>query len=180
MNIPRADFKGRNNPAYRHGMAGTPIYKLWAGILTRCYNAKVKIYKYYGGRGIKVCERWHDFSNFYADMGDRPRGLQIDRINNEGDYTPDNCRWITPKENNPYNKGDVKDDMPGKRFGKWLVIERVNHKPGHRYYFCRCNCGSELIMGGGELRRKDGSRQCMKCKHESHKGWRLRKHANGI
>jgi len=161
---------GDKNHSYRHGMSGTPTYKIWAGILSRCYNAKVKIYKYYGGRGIKVCASWLDFINFYEDMGERPNNLQLDRINNDGDYSKDNCRWVTAKENNPSNKGDLKDDMPGKRFGKYIVLHRVIKKPGHRYYLCRCDCGIEKILNGGDLRRGH-STQCINCKHNSHKNW---------
>lgn len=164
---------GKLNHEYRHGMAGKPIYKLWAGILSRCYNPKVKIYKYYGGRGIKVCERWLDFVNFYADMGERPLNKQIDRIDNNKDYSPDNCRWATAKENNAANKGDLPDHMPGKIFGKWTVLHRVKHKPDHWYYLCRCECGTEKINAGGELRRGNTT-QCKSCKNISHRGWRER------
>jgi len=169
---------GEGNPSFKHGMTGTNIYRLWVGMLTRCYNPKVKIYKYYGGRGIDVDERWHDFSNFYTDMGDRPHGLQLDRIDNDRGYSKDNCRWATPKENNPANKGDLPDNMPGRRFSKWLVLRRVIHKPGHRYYLCRCDCGFERINCGGELRRGKTT-QCISCKNIAHRithrGWSERR-----
>ena len=168
---------GKKNLSYRHGMTHTNIYRIWSGIISRCYNSKVKIYKYYGGRGIKVCDSWLDFMNFYKDMSDRPKKMQIDRIDNNGNYEPNNCKWVTARENNPYLKGDVPDNMPGKRFGKWVVIEKVCHKPGHRYYKCRCDCGTEKIICGGDLRRKSTT-QCLKCKNKEHgikhKGWNER------
>jgi hypothetical protein len=65
----------------------------------RCSNPKTQSFKYYGARGIKVCDRWiHSFDNFISDMGLRPPGLTIDRKNNDGDYTPDNCQWATKSQ----------------------------------------------------------------------------------
>lgn len=80
-----------------HGMYKSPEYKIWGSMLSRCYNVKSSGYKNYGGRGIIICERWHNFENFYADMRKRPDKLQIDRINNDGIYEPTNCRWATQK-----------------------------------------------------------------------------------
>ena len=83
----------------KHGMHKTKIYKIWSSMRDRCNNPNNTAYKYYGARGIKVCKRWHKFENFYRDMGDQPPGLTLDRINNDGNYTPTNCRWISHKEN---------------------------------------------------------------------------------
>ncbi len=82
-----------------HGLAGTPIYKVWTGMLTRCYNKKDAAYRFYGARGIKMCRAWLKFGNFYKDMsyGYR-RGLSIERIDNDDNYKPANCKWITKRE----------------------------------------------------------------------------------
>lgn len=82
----------------RHGQTGTPEHYTWAAIRQRCENPKCRAYPHYGGRGIKVCDRWQTFENFYADMGARPEGMTLDRIDNDGDYAPDNCRWATTKQ----------------------------------------------------------------------------------
>ncbi len=83
-----------------HGLTNTPEHKIWKSMKARCNNPKSPFFKYYGGRGIRVCERWAtSFEAFLADMGNRPDpNLSIDRINNDGNYEPGNCRWATMKE----------------------------------------------------------------------------------
>lgn len=104
------------NPAYEVGEYGSTEYLAWRNMMIRCYNGKDPHYKWYGARGITVCDRWHKFENFYTDMGEKPAPeLTLERVNNDLGYSPDNCKWATQKEqqnnrrNSLKNKG-VEDD----------------------------------------------------------------------
>jgi hypothetical protein len=89
----------RRGVALTHGMANTPIYNLYRAMVNRCTNPKYAKYKDYGGRGITVCDRWAEsFENFFADMGERPEGLSLERSNNSLGYGPENCVWATKVE----------------------------------------------------------------------------------
>lgn len=83
----------------KHRMSKHPVYNTWGQMISRCLNPKNNRFKYYGGRGIKICKRWMVAKNFIKDMLPTwKEGLSIDRINNDGDYKPSNCRWATPKQ----------------------------------------------------------------------------------
>lgn len=105
-----------------------PIYYIWASMLTRCLNPKAKCFKNYGGRGITVCERWLKFENFLADMGEKPDGLSLDRIENDKGYYKENCRWATFEEqaNNRRNNVMIKIGSDVKSIAQWAKTLKMN------------------------------------------------------
>lgn len=116
----------------KHGYAGDdrpPEYMTWVRMRRRCQNSESDDYSNYGGRGISVCDRWEIFSNFLEDMGKRPsKHHSIDRINNNGNYTPDNCRWATIKQQNR-NKRTTRELTIERKtlgLGEWAEISGIN------------------------------------------------------
>lgn len=104
-----AAYTGERSSAYKHGWSGTPTHTTWTSMHSRCTDPRNASYGRYGGRGITVCERWGDFTFFLADMGERPEGMTLDRIEIDRNYEPSNCRWATRAEQES-NKSNPWDD----------------------------------------------------------------------
>lgn len=96
----RREVAAENSSTHGHtrNYRPSPTYRSWTSMLYRCEDPNYRQHEYYADRGIKVCDRWHRFENFLEDMGERPAGTSLDRVDNDGNYEPGNCRWATPKE----------------------------------------------------------------------------------
>jgi hypothetical protein len=103
--------RGPAHNGFKHGFIKTPTYRSWIAMRSRCVDPNASGYKNYGGRGIKVCERWDDFLNFLADMGERPPGMSIEREDGTGNYCPENCKWATRKVQNRNKRNTKLNDV---------------------------------------------------------------------
>lgn len=131
---------------FKHGMHGTPTYRTWGMMLQRCNNPNFPAYENYGGREITVCERWLKFENFLTDMGERPDGFMIERINNNKGYFPKNCCWTTRIEQNR-NQRIRKDNKIG--------IKGVNFCKHRQEYLARISVNKQRIHLGYFVNLKD-------------------------
>lgn len=127
----------------KHGLSSSPEFEIWTGMQTRCLNKNAHGFTNYGDRGISICQRWMDsFENFLADMGPRPSPTHsIERIDNDGNYEPSNCRWATDKEQANNKRNNVKVTIDGvtkylsawaHQFGVQISTASLRHKQGLR------------------------------------------------
>jgi hypothetical protein len=122
-------------------------YKSWDSMLERCLNPKNKSYADYAGRGISVCQRWLKFENFLEDMGERPPCMSLDRINNDGNYEPGNCRWATATEQLNNTRANRFYDLDG----KMMTARQLSDLSGINYHTLR-----ERLRRGWSVKRAIG------------------------
>lgn len=139
--------KGKDSVHFKHGFAWRlpdgkrhPLYLAWVNLRQRCTNTTTRDYKFYGARGIKVCEKWNSFKNFYEDMFPTyEKGLTLDRINVNGDYCPENCRWATRREqsnNRNYNRLITYKEKT-QSVGSWAYEIGMSQRALHKRIFTR-------------------------------------------
>lgn len=120
-----------------HGKSGSEGYQVWQAMKDRCNNPRNKSYKYYGGRGIRVCDRWlESYANFLADMGTAPKGMQLDRIDNDGNYEPSNCRWATRSQ-----------QILNRRYSNPSGYRGVYRRPSKKWYASIVINGKHQVIG---------------------------------
>lgn len=140
------DRKGINNPNYKHGLRKTRLFSIWTNMLTRCNNTKSYCFHRYGGRGITVCEEWiNDFKSFYdwSISNGYTDDLSIDRIDNDGNYEPSNCRWVNNKKQASNRSSNHLITINGetKTITQWSEIYKIN----------RCTINSRIVSGWNEI-----------------------------
>lgn len=129
----------------RHKMCETPTYSSWDSMIGRCMRPNDPTFGRYGGAGITVCQRWTVFDNFFADMGERPAGTSLDRIDPNGDYEPQNCRWASAKTqaNNRRNNRKIAYD------GQQVTIRQLSDLTGTDYQLLR----ERILKRGWDVKR---------------------------
>ncbi len=130
-----------------HGRAKTRVYRCWTGMLQRCSNPNVENFHNYGGRGINVCKRWLKFENFYADMGDPPKKMSLERVNNNGGYNPSNCIWACVATQSQNRRTNVFIKINGEKLtiAQAAIKFKINYQT--LYYRIKNNWGVKRALG---------------------------------
>lgn len=147
-----------------HGKSKTAIYGMWRRMIQRCEDENCTDYKYYGARGITVCDAWHNFETFIKDVGDRPKGMTLDRVRNNEGYGPDNFRWATHHEQMNNTRSNVKTLLDGKLLSikEMAEISNITYETmkarltrlgytAEQALFKPVKCGQTLEMAHAEL-----------------------------
>ncbi len=134
--LHRESARAAGKATAKHGMNKSSTHSTWMQMRRRCNSPNCDKFSYYGGRGIKVCERWDDFKNFLEDMGERPGGMSLDRIDTNGNYEPSNCRWATKEQQANNTRANVFVEIGGE---KKTVSQaaRLLGIPAPRIYYLR-------------------------------------------
>lgn len=147
------------------------VYEIWKSMRQRCENLRAKDYANYGGRGIRVCERWNSFDVFADDMGPRPDGYSIERLNNDGDYEPGNCRWASRVEQNNNRRNNHIVDLHGERMTITQAIRVTGSTVTSSTVSARLRSGWDLSralslppMAQSEVKRRYPNRGKTHCK----------------
>lgn len=142
-----AAFKQTNVGRGRKTISKTPDYRIWACMRQRCYDSARDSWKYYGGRGIKVCDRWRDsFFAFLEDMGPRPPGMSLERKDVNGDYGPDNCVWATKSEQQLNRRDNRVLEFSGERLSISVWARRLGIPRGSIRYRIKAGWPIEKIL----------------------------------
>jgi len=150
---------GKNNPSFRHGYSSINhpqfhMHYIWSSMKQRCNNPKTNNYHRYGGRGIKVCKEWEEsFENFLKDMGERPLGYSIDRIDNEKGYQPDNCKWVTKEENCNNTYKSAKHECDGENLSETQWARKLGLTRNKIMHWARKN-GIKWVIDNVEVIKK--------------------------
>lgn len=159
-----------------------PIYHVWQSMRDRCRNPNNRQFQDYGGRGISICDRWNTFANFVQDMGERPSGFSLDRIENDGNYEPSNCRWADRKTQQRNQRRAVFVYIQGKKHRVVELIDTCGKKPETIIERAERGMSYEEVIFSGTYTSSKAKRAVMHCKrgHEfnsentsiSPQGWR--------